>query len=374
MRRSATAFVALLSACGGGGGDSGVDGGSLPADAKAMQSQLAADMARSVARMATTEAGAIVVLNPGSPANPSVALTPVAGTPANTYDFAGKYDGTGNGHAETALEGRLSFAIDPTDLTAHFAGAQGSTTIAVDIIGMIPVYRGDLSFSLGMAEHRVSGNGTLTNPLNATTVTLSIDAAQPLGIKLATGAADARPNACAHSFDGTLQVDVTGPQGTLASQWRFAYGSSSVSVGAAKHTSGSGQVTNLPDTTVELSCESGGSIDEWKGSYQIDWACLPQESGSFRTTIAVKDATTLTIVDEGDTSDEAYEAKLIGSSPRAIRGFFIAGPAGGNQYREDFNWVLARDGSGFSQTSRYVWQTGSLSGLGGICSARATRL
>lgn len=46
----------------------------------------------------------------------------------------------------------------------------------------------------------------------------------------------------------------------------------------------------------------------------------------------------------------------------------------GRRYREDFNWTLNLDGSGFSQTSRYVYFEGFLTARGGICAARATRL
>jgi hypothetical protein len=59
--------------------------------------------------------------------------------------------------------------------------------------------------------------------------------------------------------------------------------------------------------------------------------------------------------------------------PRAIRGFFVAGPMG-NRYREDFNWTLAPDNNGFTQTSRYVYIEGPSTGRGGICAARATRI
>ena len=79
------------------------------------------------------------------------------------------------------------------------------------------------------------------------------------------------------------------------------------------------------------------------------------------------------MIDDGDSAAEAYQASLIGPSPRAIRGFFIDGPIG-SRYREDFNWTLHLDGSGFSQTSRYVYFEGAQTGRGGICAARATRL
>ena len=141
----------------------------------------------------------------------------------------------------------------------------------------------------------------------------------------------------------------------------------------ATYTDSAGRSTALPDSEVDLGCSSGASINDWSGRFRAWWACLPQEFGEFQTTITVKNANTVSMIDDGDTAAEAYEASLIGSSPRAIRGFFIDGPTG-SRYREDFNWTLNLDGSGFSQTSRYVYIEGSQQGRGGICAARATRI
>jgi hypothetical protein len=100
---------------------------------------------------------------------------------------------------------------------------------------------------------------------------------------------------------------------------------------------------------------------------------LPAEFGEFTTRITVKNSTTVSMLDDEDTPDEAYDATVIGTSARAIRGFFIDGPDGA-RYREDFNWTLNPNGSGFSQTSRYRYIEGTQVGLGGICVARATRI
>ena len=94
--------------------------------------------------------------------------------------------------------------------------------------------------------------------------------------------------------------------------------------------------------------------------------------GRVHTTITVKNPTTLTMIDDGDTPAEAYDASLIGASPRAIRGFFIDGPMG-SRYREDFNWALNLDGNGLADVA-LVYFEGLLTGRGGICAARATRL
>ena len=262
----------------------------------------------------------------------------------------------------------------PTDFSAGFNGGTGTVGVSIDILGgLMHVYRGNIAYTLGMNEHRVGGSGTFTNPMTGNTTTMTINPAQPVSIKVADGTANARPNACAHSLNGQAQFSVAGPIGTLASQWRFAYDSAIVAITGASFTNTAGQTTALPDSQVDLGCSPGGSINDWGGRFRIQWSCLPREVGEFNTTITVKNATTLTMIDDGDTAADAYEASLIGSSPRAIRGFFIDGPMG-SRYREDFNWTLGFDGNSFSQTSRYVYFEGLLTARGGICAARATRL
>jgi hypothetical protein len=340
-----------------------------------MMSTLSGDMTRSMTRIANLEAGSVLVFNAGSALSPNVTATldMSAGAPPNTFIHGGTYDGNGNGQNETTVNVRTTFVNNPTDFIAGFNGAQGTAAVDINILGLMHVYHGDLAFMLGMNEHRVSGSGTFNNPLSGVTTTMNISTADPLTMKLADGSANARPNACAHSFNGPIQLSVAGPAGTLASQWRFAYNSTSVAVTGSTFTAPGGQPTALPDASLDLGCAGNNSINDWNGRFRIRWACLPAETGEFNTTIAVKNATTVTMIDDGDTAAEAYDASLIGASARAIRGFFIDGPVG-SRYREDFNWTLNLDGSGFSQTSRYVYFEGAQAGRGGICVARATRI
>jgi hypothetical protein len=202
-----------------------------------------------------------------------------------------------------------------------------------------------------------------------------IDGSAPLTVRRADGSASAVPNACAHSLGGLVRVSRTDATGTLASSFTFAHDSPSVKVGGV-FTDKANQSHSLPESQVELGCASTagtGGIGDWSGRYRVRWACLPHESGEFSTTISVTGATTLQMVDDGDTAADAYEASLLGAGARAVRGFFIDGPVG-SRYREDFNWTLNLDGSGFSQSSRYVYFEGGQTGKGGICVARATRI
>ena len=120
---------------------------------------------------------------------------------------------------------------------------------------------------------------------------------------------------------------------------------------------------------------AGSGIADWVGVYQLVWGCLPYEHGSDPLVLTMKDATTVTIDDAdppGSGNGNIYEASIVGSSPRSLRGFFVAGPIG-SRYREDFVWTLSPDRQRFFQTSRYVYQDGPNLGSGGNCFGRAER-
>jgi ATP-dependent Lon protease len=363
--------LTYLHGCGGGTGSTQ----SPSPAATSMMTALTRDMTRSMTRMGSLEAGAVLMMNAGSALSPNITAAPdnSAGAPPNTFTYRGTYDGNGNGEDETTVDLRATFGNDPSDLFAGFNGGQGTGAVDIDILSVMHVYHGNIAFTMGMSEHRMSGAGTFSNPLTGNTTTLTVSASAPMRIKLADGTASARPNACAHSFDGSAQISVAGQAGTLASQWRFHQDSTTVAVTGATFTTPSGQSTAIPDSSVDLGCAGNNSINDWSGHFQIRWACLPAETGEFQTTITVKNSNTVTMIDDGDTAADAYDAALIGASPRAVRGFFIDGSIGA-RYREDFNWTLNIDGSGFSQTSRYVYFEGTQIGRGGMCVARATRI
>src|SRR5262245_47279871 len=198
--------LAYLHGCGGSDGGGGDDGGTPPSAATTMMTALTRDMTRSLTRMAMVETGAVLVMNAGSTLSPNVTAEPEssAGAPPNTVIYGGTYDGNGNGDDETTVDLRVTFGNDPSDLFNGFHGAEGAGSIDINVLSLMHVYHGNIGFTLGMAEHRVSGNGTFTNPMSGTTTTMTASASEPLTIKLADGTASARPNACAHSFQGSV--------------------------------------------------------------------------------------------------------------------------------------------------------------------------
>lgn len=360
----------LISACGGGSEELSA----IPVEASEMDSELKSNMARFMPLAVNAETSLIFVLNPGTPMAQGVTVTPDTspGAPPYTVTFSGPYDRNGDGIDETTMSGHATFDSDP-DIA--WSGVSGEVAVDVSIPLIGHLYHSDISFTILSDERQISGSGTFTEPLTGDTTTMTIPAASPLVIKAADETASAISNACGYSLNGQIRLDVTSSDGTLTSYWNFSSSSASVAVNGTTFTDTSGNTTALPNSSVNLICNSG-SIDDWVGSFDQFYACLPRESGQARLTIAVAGPGTITVNDEdppGSGDSRTYQATILGDNTHAARGFFIGGPVG-NRYREDFNWTLARNSSSFSQISRYEYTEGPNIGSGGICVALARRL
>jgi len=338
----------------------------LPTAAATMDNKLRAGMVSNMPRVARLEGMLVGIFNPGTPLAQSVTMTPDAGGPPNSFTFTGPYDGNGDGINETTVTGKATFASDPT---VAWSGVTGQVTVDVNIPIVGHVYHADINFSMTSAERTITGSVTFFDPLTGNTTTMTMPAGTPLVIKQATGGGGPVSNACGFSLEGPVQLEVSGPTGTLKSTWNFSSSTSIVTVNNRTFTDSAGITTVLADATVDVPCGDGGSINDWVGTYHVNWACLPQESGNFNTTLTVTGATTVT-ADEGD--PDAYTASMIGPNPHAIRGFFIDGPTGA-RYREDFNWTMRKSLSGFAQSSVYVFIEGPFVGTGGLCVASGER-
>jgi len=353
---------ALLSGCGGSDSASNT----IPPQAAAMVSKLKSGMVRSVQRLAGYEASLVFVLNPGSPLSSNISLAPdnTLGAPPFSYVFSGPFDGNQDGYEETTLNGKASFVSDPA---SAWDGLDGQATINAQIPGGLHGYAGEMQFTITPTQGQVSGTGTFSVALGDQT-SLTIDPAKPLVIKPATGLPGAVDNACGYSVDGDLHIDVNGSDGSYSSDWSFTSSQSNAAVSGASFTDTGGKTTNLPNSSVKLDCGSGGSINDWAGTYTQNWSCFPQESGQATLTLAVNGANSISITDEdppGSGDINVYPATVLGSSPHVVKGFFIGGPPG-STYREDFIWTLGLDGR-FTQTSVYVYQEGPQTGHGGFC-------
>lgn len=367
------ALLLLVPGCGGGGSDSppvvaGVAG--------TVDTQLKTNMVRFVPLVSNVESSLVFVLSAGAllPAGVTVAPDNSPNSLPNSVTFSGgPYDGNGDGIPETTLSnGRATFSSDPAN---GWSGVSGQVTVDVGIPILGHVYHADVAFTLGVDDKRLSGSGTFTDPLTSMTTTMTVAAATPLVVKPATGAANAVSNACGYSLDGRMRLDVGGADGTLSSFWNFSSASPSVSVNGASFTDKSGQTVTLPDSTIDLRCGSSGSIDDWVATFDQTYACLPRETGQATLTIAVTGPDTITITDEDPPLSgnfHTYQATIVSANPHAVRGFFDAGPPN-SPYREHFNWTLGKNGSGFTQSSNYVFTGGPNQGSGGMCVATAKR-
>lgn len=378
MRRALVPLITLglLSAvpgCGGGGGGSG-GVPEVPPEASALDGQVKKGMTRLGSMVSNVEAGLLFVLHPAAGLAPRVTVLPDtgAGVPPYSVRYSGKYDGNSDGIDETTIDGRATFRSDPD---SDWSGVDGQVRLDIDIPVLGHVYRADIAYAITSADRRLSGSGTFTDPLSGNKTTLSVPASAPLVVRPATGAVDGQSNACGYSIAGSASIEVTGPSGTLRSTWVFAATSPSVTVTGATFTDSAGKSTALADSVVDLRCGSEGRIDDWVGSYDQNWACLPRESGVARITIALAGAGGLAITDEdppGSGNGNTYAAAIVGASPHAVRGFFLGGE-GGNVYREDFTWTLGKGAASFSQISTYAYTAGPNVGRGGICVASARR-
>ena len=365
----------LLVACGGGGGSGSGSPHVIPPEATAADAKLKTQMSRFMPLMGGAQTGLIFILNPGAALTPGVTLVPDTqpGAPANSYTFNGIYDGNGDGISETTLSGKVTYAGDPSSL--RWSPLTGQTTIdaAIPVVGH--VYKATLAFTATETEVRVSGSGTFNNPMTGETTTIQIPAGAPIIMKPVSAASSLVANACGYNVDGSVPIQLSGSAGTLNSTWLFSPNTASVAVQRVSFRDPAGQSATMPDSTVTMTCGSGGSIADWTAAYDQQWACLPSEHGRARLTLTTTGATTLSITDEdppGSGDTDTYPATIVDASPHVVKGFFDGGPAG-NHYREYFTWTLGKDGN-FSQWSRYQYTEGPNTGAGGICFAIAKRV
>jgi hypothetical protein len=176
-------------------------------------------------------------------------------------------------------------------------------------------------------------------------------------------------------MEGPMSLEVKGPFGTLNTTWNFSFITALVLANNRTFTDSAGLLTTLPDTNVDTACGGTVVIDDWKGVYDQDWACLPRETGKATLTLTVAAPDTVNIEDQDPPvsgSIATYSAMTIGPQAHAVRGFFIGGDPGVH-YREDFNWTMRKSLSGFAQISTFVYLEGPKKDKGGICVGSAPR-
>ena len=372
-----TLILLLVLGCSGSDQPSSSQQAPMQSAATAMESKLTSGMSSFMPRVPRFEAVLVGIFNPSTPLAQTVTLTPDPNpnAPPFSFTFTGPYDSNGDGFNESRLSGQATFTDDPA---VAWSRVTGHATVDTDIPIVGHIYHADITFSITSAERQLSGSGTFTDPLfTGNTTTITVPNVTPLVAKPATGAAGAVSNACGYSLEGQMLIEVTGPSGTLKSTWNFSPNSASVVVNNRTFTDPSGQTTMLPDRTIDTPCGSGGTINDWVGTYDQHWACLPREFGEATITISPgPGADTVTITDEDPPNSgikSTYTATTIGANPHALHGFFISGPMGFH-FREDFYWTMRKSLSGFAEFASYVYTEGPKKDTGGLCVASAPRL
>ena len=226
-----------------------------------MDSKLATGMAKHLSRVPRFEGIQVDIFNPGTPLTQGVSLIPdnTPGAPPHSFTFSGLYYGNGDGFQEITMTGHATFNNDPG---VAWSGATGQATLNVTIPIVGHVYHAVVNFSITSAERVVSGTGTFTDPVTGNVTTMTVAAATPLSIKPATGTAGAVSNTCAYSLNGPMQLEVTRSTGILKSTWNYSSSSATVVANNRTFTDPSGQVTVLPDSTVDTTCGSSGTVDD----------------------------------------------------------------------------------------------------------------
>lgn len=381
---SSRASLALLGAllamvfpgCSGGGNGSGANPPDpIPPDATAAAAKMNEQMLKVMPMLARAQSGFLFMLNPDAGLTPGVTLAPdlQPGAAANSYTFDGAYDGNDDFIDETSISGSVTFGGDPASL--DWSPLTGQATIDVDIPVVGHVYHATIAFTATATMAQISGSGTFTNPMTGETTTIDIPAGQPVVVTPASQAGGPIANACGFNVDGSVPIQRSGPTGILNATWMFSTDTASVAVQNASFRDPAGLSTPMPDSTVALTCGTGGTINDWVGDYDQDWACLPSEHGNARLTLTATGATTLSVADEdppGSGDVNTYAVTTVSGSPHAATGFFDAGPVG-NRYREHFTWALGKDG-GFSEWSHYAYTEGPNIGSGGMCTAIMRRV
>ncbi|TPW14615.1 MAG: hypothetical protein FD129_1047 [bacterium] len=365
--------AALLILAGCSGDDDTGDNSNLPAEAQAE-----VDYIESGSGVAASIFGSLVgrlpfLVLPGTPGAEGLTFEPDPGpgAPPYAYIFVVPVDVDGDGDAESSLNGSCTLGGDPAN---YGPGFNGTVQLSGTTPGNIGDFTGTLDFTVIDDGVRLSGGGVLEENLTGHMVTLTVAVEDPLTVRNSAGTSPPTPNLCAYSLDGDIDVTTEGSAGSLAGTWSFASNRATPRLVDAVFTDDDGVETNLPDTDQAIPC-GGGTIQDWAGTYDQVWGCVPIESGMALLTITIKNSTTIRISDEdppGSGNGSTYEAVVLPGSPRVVRGFFLAGPDG-FRYREDFTWTLSDNNDIFTQTSRYLYTEGSLEGTGGYCAARAER-
>jgi hypothetical protein len=373
MRRYLPYLVLSLLLVAGCSSDDDGDDPNLPPAAQAEMDYVEAGSGLAASIFGSMVGRLPFLIQPGQPGAEGITFErdPGPGAPDNAWIFVLPVDVDDDGSAESTLNGACLLSGDPSSFGTGF---HGTVQLSGTTPGNVGDFTGSLAFTVLDDGVMLSGEGVLEHNLSGRLVALDIAPEDPLIVRNAAGNPLPTPNLCAYNLDGDIDVTTEGPTGSLAGTWSFAANRATPRLVDAVFTDDEGEETVLPDTDQAIPCGSG-TIQDWVGTWDQVWGCVPMESGMAVLTLTVKNATTVTISDEdppGSGGGSTYEATIVSGAPLILRGFFVSGPVG-SRYREDFTWTLSPNNDTFTQTSRYEYFEGIQAGQWGFCAARAER-
>ncbi len=371
MRRVTTAMMVMalslgLGCSGGGGGNPTVAAANAETN---YTSQLANSLGLDLAALSTLFD---TIFDPDAAAAAGVTfvLDDGPGVAPHTYDVQFPYDQNQNGTTDTTIIVRIVFNEAPGD--APRAGLTATLTLTAPLVGFDGTASGNGTVEWLTVGIRVSGDVTIDDRSSGRMIDVTIDPANPLTIKEATGDPDSQANVCDMSAEGTVGVTITSAQGILSMIWNLLSSSGLVNLSDISFAAADETNADLPNQDVALD-DCGVTIDTWVGAFVLEWNCIPLESGITTHTFEKISSTQLrgTAV-EDDAVVFTYTLNVDPNNPRVATGTFSETDSGGT-YVETFRYTIAPHGNSWTQDNRYEYQSGPLQGSGGDCFGTATR-
>jgi len=290
----------------------------------------------------------------------------------NVFGFEIPFDTTGDGTADTTATGTVDFNRQPVP------GENPGLTGAVN--GIVRLSDGGTIFVMATFEVTAEGlvvHGTIEvrDDADGFTTLITIPEDDPITAKAPTGDGEAVANFCTETLQGDASVEIEGPSVFFSAVLEFLFPSPTVKATDAQQGDSAETAEPLGDTTVNIGCDF--SIEDWVGTFDMQWICPPGDGGTNVQTFVVTGPDTLEVTKvtppgSGISSPTIFTATADPGNPHVLRGEFTETEAFGT-YTETFVYRLSADGSSFTQETEFTYIDGDLEGTGGPCSGVATK-
>jgi len=292
-----TLALAAAAGCGGGGGG----GGALPPEVQPLVDYMAGQTRSAASFMEHfPQALVLALLDPAGAAAAGIAFSE---TSPGTYDFSIPVDSDGDGTADAAASGTVTFG-DPLADSGIIDGVL-TRSDGTSITGRIV-------FASTAAGLEVSCALTFTDPTNGYFGEITVLETEPILVK-APGTGGAVANLCTASGQGNAYVRLT--NGTLAGAapfyleaiLEFLFPAANTSMTHIRYGESESSAEDVSNASVNLSCTA--SIQDWVGTFDTEWFCPPGEAGAETHTFTVTGPNTVQIskAEVGSPTPTAWE-------------------------------------------------------------------